>query len=562
MMTRSSSGTSAMSKRGGGQDSVGENEVGDVDHQGGDAVGATFISRTALERSPVSAPQSLVPEASHPPLVDVHASCDSPQWGVDSILAFPSHTSSTKMPHPGGGGASSSNAPMMEVHHNRNNINNNSAHVGASRQQTATATQPQRSAFERNLSICSQLAPPPQAEGAPHMQQRQAPSLHTSPMTGAIPTAITASKSLPPSLNSGFSASSLLEIQKHIQAAQMILHNEWMQNKNLVVVVDTATPIIRTPVGRSPSGGGGGAGESSGTSFPRAIPQQFLEDNVSFSCMFPPALQLQQPHEQQIAATAFVAFGPQNSDANSGIHKPLPSSSSIGRRGGSVSSGVDAVLMFAPTSSTAALPSWPLGGQPPAVNDDFHHHGGLSVASFVDDMLSSTTTTTVRAGGGGGTNKSAASHSLVSSARDESRAPEVQSVRQAGLHLTTTTLTKSMDEFTGNKIVNQYLLLDDIGEGACGRVKLAYSLERNITVAVKVVPKIIGQKTSARLLGRRSTVKEDTLRHEISLMKRLRHPNLVSLFEVIDDPNAEKLYLVMRFADKGSVGAMREDLTC
>ncbi|CUG92701.1 Hypothetical protein, putative [Bodo saltans] len=399
VMTRSSSsGTSAMSKR--GQDSVGEDE------EGGDVVGATFIPRTALERSPVSStPQSLVPEASHPPLVDMHATCDSPQWGVTTLVVV---------------GQAVVTPLMMEVHHN---IINNSAHVGASSQQTATtiatATQPQRSALERNLSICSQLAAPPQAEGASHMQQRQAPSLHASPMTGALPTVTTASKSLPPSLNSSFSASSLLEIQKHIQAAQMIVHNEWIQNKNLVVVVDTATPIIRTPVGPSPNGGGGGggAGGSSGTSFPRAIPQHFLEDDVSLTYMFPPPLQhpQQQLQQQQIAATAFVAFGAQNSDATSGIHKP---SSTIGRRGGSVSSGVDAVWMFAPPSTTAALPSWPQGGQSPAVNDDFHHHAGHSVASLVDDMLSSTTTTTVRAGGGGagggGTNKSAASPSLVS----------------------------------------------------------------------------------------------------------------------------------------------------
>ncbi|CUG49098.1 protein kinase, putative, partial [Bodo saltans] len=142
---------------------------------------------------------------------------------------------------------------------------------------------------------------------------------------------------------------------------------------------------------------------------------------------------------------------------------------------------------------------------------------------------------------------------------------DIQSVRHIIQQVTTTTLTKTKDEFTGNKTINQYVVLDDIGEGACGKVKLAYSLERNITVAIKIVRRAIGRKVSSsdgRALGRRETLKEDTLRREISLMKRLRHPNLVSLFEVIDDPNAKKMYLVMRFADKGSVGAMREDLTC
>ncbi|CUG93692.1 protein kinase, putative, partial [Bodo saltans] len=125
-------------------------------------------------------------------------------------------------------------------------------------------------------------------------------------------------------------------------------------------------------------------------------------------------------------------------------------------------------------------------------------------------------------------------------------------------HHVTTTLTKSTDDVTGNKTINQYLILDDIGEGACGKVKLAYSLERHITVAVKIVRRAVnvgtGNGRTGGNLGRRSGVNEETLRREIDLMKRLRHPNLISLFEVIDDPNAEKLYLVMRFADKGSVG--------
>ncbi|CUG93695.1 protein kinase, putative, partial [Bodo saltans] len=155
-------------------------------------------------------------------------------------------------------------------------------------------------------------------------------------------------------------------------------------------------------------------------------------------------------------------------------------------------------------------------------------------------------------------------HNVTTSTSSREQSSDTQSVKQVSLQVTTTTLTKSNDEFTGNKIINQYLILNDIGEGACGKVKLAYSLERNITVAIKVVRRAVGGVVSGkgRALGRRGSLKEDAVRHEVELMKRLRHPNLVSLFEMIDDPNAEKLYLVMRFADKGSVGAMREDLTC
>jgi serine/threonine protein kinase len=49
-------------------------------------------------------------------------------------------------------------------------------------------------------------------------------------------------------------------------------------------------------------------------------------------------------------------------------------------------------------------------------------------------------------------------------------------------------------------------------------------------------------------------VREEALRREIAVMKKLRHKNIVALHEIIDDPDAEKLYLVMQYVDKGSLG--------
>lgn len=33
------------------------------------------------------------------------------------------------------------------------------------------------------------------------------------------------------------------------------------------------------------------------------------------------------------------------------------------------------------------------------------------------------------------------------------------------------------------------------------------------------------------------------IRREVAIMKRLDHPNIVHLYEVIDDPNSDKMYL-------------------
>ena len=36
----------------------------------------------------------------------------------------------------------------------------------------------------------------------------------------------------------------------------------------------------------------------------------------------------------------------------------------------------------------------------------------------------------------------------------------------------------------------------------------------------------------------------ETLRREVAVMKKLRHPNIVTLWEVIDDPKAHQLYMI------------------
>ena len=51
----------------------------------------------------------------------------------------------------------------------------------------------------------------------------------------------------------------------------------------------------------------------------------------------------------------------------------------------------------------------------------------------------------------------------------------------------------------------------------------------------------------------RTTSKYSFLEKEIAIMKKLNHPNIIKLYEVIDDPTNDKLYLVMDYMKKGSV---------
>lgn len=50
----------------------------------------------------------------------------------------------------------------------------------------------------------------------------------------------------------------------------------------------------------------------------------------------------------------------------------------------------------------------------------------------------------------------------------------------------------------------------------------------------------------------------ELIKEEIAIMKKLNHPNLVQLIEVLDDPNEDSLYMVMEMCKKGVV--MRIDL--
>lgn len=45
----------------------------------------------------------------------------------------------------------------------------------------------------------------------------------------------------------------------------------------------------------------------------------------------------------------------------------------------------------------------------------------------------------------------------------------------------------------------------------------------------------------------------ELIKEEIACMKKLDHPNLVSLIEVLDDPDEDSLYMVMEMCKKGVV---------
>ncbi|XP_040378025.1 serine/threonine-protein kinase GRIK1-like [Oryza brachyantha] len=103
---------------------------------------------------------------------------------------------------------------------------------------------------------------------------------------------------------------------------------------------------------------------------------------------------------------------------------------------------------------------------------------------------------------------------------------------------------RSEDE-NGRKMVNQYVHLGKLGAGSYGKVVLYRSMKDGKRYAVKVLNKSYMMKVR---VVRSETAMTDVLR-EVSIMKMLDHPNIVNLIEVIDDPNADKFYMVLEYVE-------------
>ena len=124
----------------------------------------------------------------------------------------------------------------------------------------------------------------------------------------------------------------------------------------------------------------------------------------------------------------------------------------------------------------------------------------------------------------------------------------------------------------GTTFLNNYIVVDTLGRGSFGKVKLCLSIENDSLYAVKVVDKrLIKQVAKSRHLNKRfgnmkptshgnaavgsSSTKDhlEDLRREVDIMRALNHPNLVKLYEVIDDKVSGKILMVVEFCEAGAL---------
>ncbi|KAM4826756.1 sperm motility kinase Tcr mutant form-like isoform 2-T5 [Thomomys bottae] len=86
--------------------------------------------------------------------------------------------------------------------------------------------------------------------------------------------------------------------------------------------------------------------------------------------------------------------------------------------------------------------------------------------------------------------------------------------------------------------IKQYHMKETIGTGGFGHVKLAHHRLTDTKVAVKELLKI-GEYSGP------------LVRNEVDIVKSLRHPHVITLYEVIEKEN--QVYLVMELATKGDL---------
>ncbi|CAM9292717.1 unnamed protein product, partial [Pylaiella littoralis] len=99
---------------------------------------------------------------------------------------------------------------------------------------------------------------------------------------------------------------------------------------------------------------------------------------------------------------------------------------------------------------------------------------------------------------------------------------------------------------TRGRLVNDYRVCEKVGEGSFGAVYKVVHVHSGEINAMKVI-------TKPRRGGQKRELLERSLRREISVMQMLRHPNVVTLFEVIDDPRSRKVYMIQEFMAGGSL---------
>ncbi|KAI8988131.1 kinase-like domain-containing protein [Mycotypha africana] len=152
---------------------------------------------------------------------------------------------------------------------------------------------------------------------------------------------------------------------------------------------------------------------------------------------------------------------------------------------------------------------------------------------------------------------------------------------------------KTLETAEGLRKINQYVLKKEIGRGAFGTVHLGLDETTGTEYAIKEFSKsrlrkkeqmdlfrrgagglrgrggirgrrmfgIGGVNRQGTAVGANATPENplDLVRGEVAVLKKLSHPNIVRLYEVLDDPSNDSLYMVFELMENGVVMSIEMD---
>lgn len=114
------------------------------------------------------------------------------------------------------------------------------------------------------------------------------------------------------------------------------------------------------------------------------------------------------------------------------------------------------------------------------------------------------------------------------------------------------TLHVQVDRSSGHKVVNlRYELLHSLGQGQFGKVLLAKDI--SVISPQYYAIKTINRIDTARLITKTYLSHTTKIKREIRIMKECDHPNVVKLYQVIDDMKYDKILLVLEYCQYGEI---------
>ena len=96
----------------------------------------------------------------------------------------------------------------------------------------------------------------------------------------------------------------------------------------------------------------------------------------------------------------------------------------------------------------------------------------------------------------------------------------------------------------GRQQLNNYTICDELGKGSFGAV---YKVRHSLTEQYYAMKTLQRQTKFSNLRA------SDEIKAEINIMKDLKHENIVTLYEVIDDPSSKEVYLIQELMDNGPI---------